>query len=239
MIPGPRYPLRAMKAARRLLVVDDEENWQDLLSAWLEAAGYALARAFTGREALKAAREAPPDAVLLDYGLPDITGLEVCRQLRALPATRSIPIVIISAQTKEKVALLQGGADYFVPKSENPAELMAVLEAVFRRRDMDRGVLSLGDLTLDPGTRSVLVKDQPAAVLTPKLFELFRTLVLRSPEPLSREELFRLLEGSDDMGASRALDILLNRLRKALPEDLAGRIKNVKGFGYLYLPPKK
>lgn len=227
-----------MKKGYRLLLVDDDASWLNLLATWLGSAGYKVSTASDGAAALRSAKTELPDCVLIDFNLPDVSGLQVCRQLRALRATCAVPIVVLSGPTKEKVAALEAGADYFVPKAENPAELLAVLGALFRRREMERGLLTLGDLSLDPKSREVYLGEQSAATLTPKMFELLHNLVLCSPEPLSRDELARRIRGLDGAGLSRALDILLNRLRKALPAVLAARIKSVQGFGYLYLPPQ-
>lgn len=227
---------RSQALTRRVLLVDDNEAWIFLVRTWLASAGYKLRSVPDGESALRDAAADPPDCVLLDFNLPDLTGIEVCRRLRGSRAACAVPIVMLSGPSREKAAALEAGADYFISKSENPAELLAVLKAVFRRRELDRGIVALGDLALDPRRREVFLGDALVGTLTPKMFELFYSLVLRSPEPVSREELFRQICESEGEGLSRALDLLLNRLRKCLPEELGRRIRSVQGFGYLYLP---
>jgi two-component system alkaline phosphatase synthesis response regulator PhoP len=226
----------------RILIVDDEPAWVTLVRFWLESAGYKnLESAGTGGEALVMAQGNPPDCILLDLELPDQSGMEVCRKLRSLPALSRTPVVLFTAHKREKVLGLQSGADYFVGKSERPHELLATLEAVLRRRQMEEGLLTQGGLTLKSSSRQVFWKDQLVATLTPKMFVLLHILVKHSPQPVSRTELYRLVEGVEAPGLSRALDVMLNRMRKSLPAELEGRIVNVKNFGYVFLvePPKE
>jgi len=221
---------------QRILVVEDNESWVDLLRAWLKHAGFHdVAAARTGREAVELARRSLPDCILLDLVLPDIDGLEVCKLIRSMPALSRTPIVMMTAHRKEKLEGLEVGADYFVQKSENPAELIVTLRAVFRRRELDADLLRKGDVTLDLDSRHVYFQDMKVAALTPKVFELFHILLQRGPEPVDKEVLFTAVAGRKRPELSRALDILMNRLRKALPVLLGERIKAVKGFGYVYL----
>ncbi len=220
----------------RILMVEDEWMWIELVRQWLKGAGYQnVDSAQTGAEALEKAASQAPDCILLDLVLPDQSGMEVCKKLRALPALGRVPVVLFTGHKREKVLGLQSGADYFVGKSEEPHELLATLDAVFRRRQMEEGTLAHGDLTLKTRERTVVWKEQPALTLTPKMFILFHVLVERSPQPVSRADLFRLMEGVEEPGLSRALDVMLNRLRKLLPPEVGGRIVNVKNFGYVFL----
>lgn len=220
----------------RILMVEDESMWIELVFHWLKRAGYAnVDSAQTGAEALEKAALAPPDCILLDLVLPDQSGMEVCRKLRAMPALGRVPIVLFTGHKREKVLGLQSGADYFVVKSDRPHELLATIEAVFRRRQMEEGTLIRGDLTLKAQERKVIWRGRPALALTPKIFVLFHVLVERGPQPVSRADLFRLVKGVKNPGLSRALDVMLNRLRKLLPPELGGRIVNVKNFGYVFL----
>lgn len=220
----------------RILIVDDEPDMVDLVRIWLKGAGYLrVDSAGTGHEALAIARDNPPDCILLDIVLPDQSGLEVCRILRSLPALSRTPVVLFTCHKREKVLGLQNGADYFVAKSEKPHELLATLDAIFRRRQMEEGMLSRGDLVLKSQERKVYWKGQEVATLTPKMFVLLHVLVERSPEPMSRDDLYRLVAGQENRGLSRALEVLLNRLRRSLPEELARRIVSARNFGYFYV----
>ena len=222
--------------AERILFVEDDEGCAALVSLWLSKAGYSVVEhAPTGAAALEAAVRRRPACVLLDWGLPDQTGAEVCQKLRSLPDLAAVPVILFTGHKREKVQGLQCGADYFVGKSEDPKELLATLEAVFRRRSQAAGVLERGDLVLRAATREFLWRGSAPRELTPKAFAMLHVLLERSPEPVSREDLYRLVEGMDNPGLSRALDVLLNRLKKALPPELAGRIVAVKNFGYCLL----
>ncbi|MEK7858658.1 MAG: response regulator transcription factor [Elusimicrobiota bacterium] len=221
---------------QRILLVEDEAGWVELVFFWLKKAGYSrMDSAGTGVEALEKAIAVPPDCLLLDLVLPDQSGMEVCKKFRAQATLSRIPVVLFTGHKREKVMGLQSGADYFVGKSDNPNELLATLEAVFRRQQMEAGMLSRGPLMLRSSDRTVYASGSPVAVLPPKMFLLFFVLVERSPQAVSRADLFRLVEGTGEPGLSRALDVMLNRLRHALPADLSRRIVSVKNFGYLFL----
>lgn len=222
--------------AGEILIIDDDPTWTEFLVEWLRQGGYdAVVTASGGEDGVAKMQKRPPDVVILDLELPDISGLEVCRRIRAVPRLSRIPIVLMTAHKKERVLGLQSGADYFVGKSDKPHELLATLSAVFRRRDLDAGVVRHGDIVLRAQERSVHYKEKLAATLTNKMFLLFNILVQRSPQPVSRADLYREVEGKENPGESRALDILLNRLRKKLPDDLSAGIVNVKGFGYCFI----
>lgn len=227
-------------SAERILIVDDEPDIVVLVRMWLESAGYSnLESVNTGKAALEASVSRPPACVLLDLGLPDMGGIEVCRKLRANPVTARTSIILFTGHRRDKLAGLEGGADYFVGKSGDPKELLATFDAVFRKKKQEAGVLERGELTLRVGDRGVWWRGAPAATLTPKAFTLFHILVERGPAPVSRDDLYRLVEGVENPGLSRALDVLLLRLRKSLPPELASRIVVVKNYGYCYLEQAK
>lgn len=224
------------KLAQKILVVDDNEDWNELVKLWLRNAGYQdVLTASNGTDAITLARKAVPDCILLDLVLPDMDGLEVCKTVRSIPALARTPIVMLTAHRKDKIMGLEYGADYFVQKSENPAELLATLRAVFRRRELDLNIYRKGDVALNLENRQVFFHDLHVVTLTPKTFELFHILLERSPEPVHKEILYSAVEGKKKPELSRALDILMNRLRKGLPVLLERRIKAVKGFGYVYI----
>lgn len=224
----------------RILVVEDDGGWIELLKIWLRNGGYSQVEyAVTGAHALEAAVSRKPDCVLLDFVLPDQDGGEVCQKLRAIPDLARVPVILFTGHGREKLLGLEKGADYFVGKSENPRELMATLDAVFRKAQSAGGLLTRGELSLRSEDRSVLVRGAPVAALTPKAYALFHILVERGPQPVSREDLYRMVEGVENPGLSRALDVMLNRLKKALPKELADRIVNVKNFGYCFLEDRR
>jgi DNA-binding response OmpR family regulator len=220
----------------RILVVEDDAGWIELLKVWFKGAGYTgIEYAQSGQEALDSAVQRRPECILLDLVLPDQSGMEVCQKLRALPDLGRVPVVLFTGHKREKVLGLQNGADYFVEKSERPHELLATLDAVFRRKKQEQGLLERGEVLLRSSDRQVLWKGSLAATLSPKMFVLLHVLVERSPQPVSRGDLYRMVEGVENPGLSRALDVMLNRLRKTLPPELAGRIVNVKNYGYVFV----
>lgn len=226
--------------AERILIVDDEPDIIVLVTMWLEDAGYTNLEAVkTGKAALEAAVSRPPACVLLDLGLPDMGGIEVCQKLRANPVTARASIILFTGHRRDKLAGLEGGADYFVGKTGDPQELLATFDAVFRKKKQEAGVLERGELLLRSGERTVSWRGGAPIALTPKAYTLFHILVERGPSPVSREDLYRLVEGVENPGLSRALDVLLLRLRKALPPEVAGRIVVVKNYGYCYLEQAK
>ena len=221
--------------AGSILMIEDMPDWTELVQFWLLRAGITrFDSAKTGAEGLEKAAQNTPDCILLDLGLPDQSGMDVCRKLRSLPALGRVPIVLLTAHKQDRLHGLECGADYFVGKSEDPKELLATVEAAFRRRFSEDGALTRGDLTLRLARREVLWKET-AVELTPKMFALLHILVERSPQPVSRGDLYRLVEGVEDPGLSRALDVMLNRLRKTLPAEVGARITAVKSFGYVFL----
>lgn len=227
-----------MAVTHKILIVEDFEPWVELLKVWLAGAGFQeLYVAGTGAQAVELAKKCAPDCILLDLVLPDMDGMEVCKIVRSIPSLGKTPIVMMTAHKKDKIQGLEFGADYFVQKSENPAELMATLRAVFRRRELDLNIVRKGDVCVHLLTRKVYFRDLEVATLTPKTFELFYVLLERSPEPVHKDLLYSAVEGRQKPELSRALDILMNRLRKSLPVLLQERIKAVKGFGYVYLQP--
>lgn len=224
----------------RILVVEDLVYWIELLKIWFEAAGYTeVEYAVTGALALEAAVQRKPDCILLDFVLPDQNGSEVCAKLKAIPNLARVPVVLFTAHGREKLLGLENGVDYFVGKSDKPRELMTTLDAVFKRARQEPGVLTHGDLSLHSEDRRVFWRAAPVASLSPKAFALFHILVERGPQPVSREDLFRMVEGVENPGLSRALDVMLNRLKKSLPKEISDRIMNVKNFGYCFLKDRR
>ncbi len=226
--------------SRRILIVEDNVHWVELVKVWLKGAGFPeFYVAYNGAEGIELARKSEPDCILLDIVLPDMDGMEVCKMIRSIPSLGRTPVILFTAHKKDKITGLEYGADYFVQKNENPRELLATLHAVFRRRDLDQNIMRKGDVSLDVESRRVHFRGLPVARLTPKTFELLHVLIERSPEPVHKDLLFSALEGKKKPELSRALDVLMNRLRKALPIALQRRIKAVKGFGYVYIPPSE
>lgn len=225
-------------AGYRILLVDDDCEWVSLVRLWLAQAGFnEVSVAETAHGALRAITADVPDCLILDLGLPDGEGLKVAEQVRVMPDAGGVPIIILTSQHEERVRGLAHGADHFVRKQPDGTELIATLNALFRRRDLDLGLRRFGDVALRPEEGEVFLSGRRAASLSPKAAALLLALLERAPSPVSREELSSHLQGQDDSETSRALDVMLTRLRSSLPDELAKRIRAVRGFGYVYVAP--
>jgi two-component system, OmpR family, phosphate regulon response regulator PhoB len=219
-----------------VLLVEDEPSQREILRYNLEAEGFEVVAASNGEEALERVAEGLPDLILLDWMMPHVSGLEVCRRLRAKPETKGIPILMLSARSEEvdKVRGLETGADDYVIKPYSVAELMARLRAHLRRaRPAVAGeVLEWSDLKLDPETHRV-TRAGAALKLGPTEFRLLSCLMERPGRVFSREQLLDRVWGRDIYVDSRTVDVHVGRLRKALMA--AGGddpLRTVRGAGY-------
>jgi DNA-binding response OmpR family regulator len=217
-----------------VLVVDDEPNIADLVDLYLSREGFRVVKATTGEGGVRAVTEHRPRLVVLDVGLPDIDGLEVCRRLRQ---TSNIPVIFLTARDGEidRVLGLELGADDYVTKPFSPAELVARVKAVLRRTEGPAApeIIQVGHATIDIGRREVRVGDAPLA-LTTKEFELLRFLAERPGLALSRQQILDGVWGYDWFGDARTVDVHLGQVRKKL--DGAVRIDTVRGVGYRLEP---
>ena len=213
-----------------ILVVDDEPNIADLIELYLQREGYRVVKAATGEGGVRAVAEHRPRLVVLDVGLPDIDGLEVCRRLRQ---TTTIPVIFLTARDSEvdRVVGLELGADDYVIKPFSPPELVARVKAVLRRTDGAAGteIIQIGDATIDVGRREVRVRDEVIAFTT-REFALLQFLAERPGLALSRQQILDGVWGYDWFGDFRTVDVHLAQIRKKL--DGAVRIDTVRGVGY-------
>lgn len=219
-----------------VLVVEDEAAQREVICYNLEAEGFDVCRAETGDEALLAALETPPDIILLDWMLPGVSGIEVCRQLKVSNTTKRIPIIMISARSEEvdKVRGLETGADDYVTKPYSVVELVARVKSQLRRsRPSAVGErLEFADIILDAETHRV-TRAQKAVKLGPTEFRLLTTFMEKPGRVWSREQLLDRVWGRDIYVDTRTVDVHIGRLRKALSihggED---PIRTVRGAGY-------
>ncbi|MGH6977403.1 MAG: phosphate regulon transcriptional regulator PhoB [Stellaceae bacterium] len=219
-----------------VLVVEDETALLTLLRYNLEKEGFTVSAAHDGEEALLQLKEAKPDAVLLDWMLPRVSGIEVCRQIRRTPAWRDLPVIMLTARGEEgdRVRGLDSGADDYVVKPFSPNELIARLRAVIRRARpaSNAETLRFSDLALDLSAHKVS-RDSKPIHLGPTEFRLLRFLMERPGRVFSREQLLDAVWGRDAEVELRTVDVHIRRLRKALNGD--GRtdvIRTVRAAGY-------
>jgi len=210
-------------AAARILLVDDELSIQRTLSPLLRSRGYDVEVAGNGADALRSAVEHPPDLIVLDLGLPDLEGSEVCRRIR-LSAT--MPIIVLSARANEadKVSALDLGADDYVTKPFGPEELLARIRVWLRRVGSDdhgeSGRVTVGDLTIDYDRRRLL-RDDEEIRLTPKEFELLAFLAHNANRVLTHRAILKAVWGPNAVDQPEHLWVLVAQLRKKIERDPA------------------
>ena len=221
----------------RILVVDDEPDLLELVRFNLSQAGFEVETAATGREALERLEASPPDLVILDLMLPDVSGNDICRQIRGDPALAELPIVMLTAKSEEvdRVVGFELGADDYVAKPFSPRELTLRVRAVLRRRASAPGPgrsIERGMLRVDPERHRCFVQEQEIE-LTAKEFRLLATLMSRPGRVMTRERLLDEVWGSEITVTSRTIDTHLKRLREKLGP-AGDLIETVRGVGYRF-----
>ena len=223
---------------QRILVVEDEVSISDALVYTLRGEGYDVDAVADGESGLEAARSQLYDALVLDLMLPGLSGLEVCRRIRA---ESSVPILMLTARTAEvdRVVGLDAGADDYISKPFSMPEFVSRVRSILRRRDLDRteggnGLLKVGGLELDLGAHIVRVEGRTVS-LTPSEFRVLTLLSERPGRVFSRRELMQRLWDSSYVGDERAADVHVANLRRKIEEDPAEpvRLVTVRGAGYM------
>jgi len=229
---------KAMNAALKplILIVEDEIDLVTLLKYNLEKEGFRVMSANDGEEALLLANEQTPHLVLLDWMLPLMSGLEVCRQLRRNPKTRDIPVIMLTARGEEvdKVRGLNSGADDYISKPFSPTELVARIRAVLRRASpgLAEELLRFADVVMDLAAHRVRRAGRDVH-LGPTEFRLLRHFMQHPGRVFSREQLLDVVWGHDVYVEPRTVDVHIRRLRKALNEtDDQDLIRTVRSAGY-------
>jgi two-component system phosphate regulon response regulator PhoB len=224
-------------AARPLvLVVEDEAALATMLRYNLEKQGFRVEEAGDGQEALLRLGESQPDIVLLDWMLPGLSGIEVCRQIRRRPATRDVPVIMVTARTEEQDAVrgLNTGADDYITKPFNMEALLARMRALLRRANPmpTKGRLVFHDITLDLATHRAQRNDR-ALALGPTEYRLLEFFMQHPRRVFSREELLNAVWGADIHVEPRTVDVHIRRLRKSIngpgEQDL---VRTVRTAGY-------
>lgn len=219
-----------------VLVVEDEPAQREVLAYNLEAEGYRVLRAENGEEGLLLVNESAPDIIVLDWMLPNVSGIEVCRRLKTRAETRGIPIIMLSARSEEvdRVRGLETGADDYVVKPYSIVELMARVRAQLRRvRPSSVGeTLQFSDIRLDAESHRVFRGDATLK-LGPTEFRLLATFMEKPGRVWSREQLLDRVWGRDIYVDTRTVDVHIGRLRKALCQH-GGEdpVRTVRGAGY-------
>lgn len=219
-----------------VLVIEDEAAQREVLAYNLEAEGFRVTRADNGEEGLLCVAEDAPDVIVLDWMMPHLSGIEVCRRIRMRPETRAIPIIMLSAKSEEvdKVRGLETGADDYVVKPYAVSELMARVRTQLRRvRPASVGeMLSYDDIVLDAETHRVTRADTPLK-LGPTEFRLLTTFMEKPGRVWSRDALLDRVWGRDIYVDTRTVDVHVGRLRKILTQHGGSDpLRTVRGAGY-------
>jgi two-component system response regulator RegX3 len=229
-----------VEGGERILIVEDEESLADSVRYNLEREGYVVTVAVDGRRALERFRAEPPALVILDLMLPEVSGLDLCRAIRA---ESDVPIIMVTAKDSEadKVAGLELGADDYVTKPFSVRELVSRVRALLRRTRMQAGdtredVLGGGPVEMDIVRHEVRVGGE-AVSLPPKEFELLETFLRRRGRLLTRDFLIEEVWGADYFGDTKTLDVHVKRLRKKIEEDPHHPVHlvTVRGLGYKFV----
>ena len=221
-----------------ILVVEDEPVTQELIAANLERAGHRVTRAASVPEAAAAMREVLPDLVLLDWILPDVTGVSFARRLRTDQRTRDIPIIMLTGRSQEtdKVTGLEAGADDYITKPFSPRELLARVKAVIRRRAplLSEEVVEIAGLRLDPAAHRITGSGEKIELGATE-FRMLHFFMLHPDWVYSRAQLLDEVWGDHVFVEERTVDVHIRRLRQALqPTGHAGLLETVRGMGYRF-----
>ena len=224
-----------MKTTKRILVIEDEQDVIDLLTLNLQkAGGFTISTANDGAAGLRKAREEAPALIILDLMLPKMPGLEVCKVLKTDPATRHIPIIMLTAKAEEidRIVGLEFGADDYVTKPFSPREIILRIKAIMRRGagEATEEKLTSGLITVDPARHHVAVGGKSIRLTTVE-FNLLTRLMQRPGRVQSRDRLLNEVWGYESVIDTRTVDTHVRRLREKLGK-AAGAIETVRGFGY-------
>jgi two-component system phosphate regulon response regulator PhoB len=230
--------LEGERMKSKILVVDDETDAVDLIEFNLKGAGYDVVAANDGAEALRKARSVLPALIILDLMLPEIDGMEVCKQLKRDPATAKIPIIMLTAKAAEidRVLGLELGADDYVTKPFSPRELVLRVKNMLKRGqpvEEKAEQIRVGDLVIDQPRHEVLVKGK-AVELTATEFKLLTVLAQRRGRVQSRDQLLQDVWEYDNLIDTRTVDTHMRRLREKLGA-AARYLDTIRGVGYRFV----
>jgi two-component system, OmpR family, phosphate regulon response regulator PhoB len=224
--------------AKRILIVEDEKPIRDMIAFGLRRAGFEVREAEDCQRARVELADRPPDLVLVDWMLPDMSGLELTRHMKKDAATREVPVIMLTARAEEedKIRGLEGGADDYITKPFSPRELLARIKAVLRRGgpEEDEEVLAAGALRLNTASHRVTAGDESVA-LGPTEYRLLKFFMSHPDRVYSRGQLLDRVWGGNVYVEERTVDVHIRRLRKALePSGCDRLIQTVRGAGYRF-----
>ncbi len=227
----------------KILVIEDDQETAEFIKQVLSAEGFEVVHSYTGKDIIKKVLLHSPDLILLDLMLPDVDGIDVCRELKADFRFQTIPVIMLTARasTEDKIIGFESGADDYLLKPFDPRELVARIKALLRRVEIfgskPHEVITIGPITIDVDSYTVTVLQPQKIELTPKEFQLLYLLMKNHNRVLDRKFLLRTLWGYSDeqeMEKTRTLDVHIMNLRKKLGEGVGQYIKTVENIGYKF-----
>jgi len=232
--PDKKYEIN-MNQEIRILLVDDEPDILEFLKYYLQKEKFKVFTANNGREGITIAKQKLPHLIMLDIMMPELDGIETCRQLREIKELKDSLIVYLTARNEEfsEIAGFDAGADDYITKPIKPRVLLSRLKAILRRFSRDEEkikVISLGDITIDR-EKYMVTKNGTGISLPKKEFELLSMLATKPGRVFTRDEIMNQVWGSDVIVGDRTIDVHIRKVREKLGEDY---IKTIKGIGYKF-----
>jgi two-component system alkaline phosphatase synthesis response regulator PhoP len=223
-----------MQEQYKILIADDEPDILEFLQYNLEKEGYAISTANNGKEAIDQARRVQPHMILLDIMMPEMDGIEVCRELRAMPEFKNTLVAFLTARNEDysQIAGFDVGADDYITKPIKPRILISRIKALLRRfnTDVKEEAISLGNIQIDQ-EKYLVYKDGEKLNLPKKEFELLTLLTSKPGKVFSRKEIMSRVWGNDIIVGDRTIDVHIRKLREKIGED---NFKTIKGIGYKF-----
>jgi two-component system alkaline phosphatase synthesis response regulator PhoP len=222
----------------KILIADDEPDILEFVSYNLNKEGYQVSTAKNGAEAIELAKKIKPHLILLDIMMPELDGVEVCRELRSNPDFKNTIIAFLTARSEDysQIVGFEVGGDDYITKPIRPRVLTSRISALLRRYSnapsdgSDKDIIKIADLTIDK-TKVLVYKNEEEIVLAKKEFELLFLLASKPGKVFTREEIFKIVWGNDVIVGNRTIDVHIRKIREKVGEDY---IKTIKGIGYKF-----
>jgi two-component system alkaline phosphatase synthesis response regulator PhoP len=222
----------------KILIADDEPDILEFVSYNLNKEGYQVSTAKNGAEAIELAKKIKPHLILLDIMMPELDGVEVCRELRSNPEFKNTIIAFLTARSEDysQIVGFEVGGDDYITKPIRPRVLTSRISALLRRYSnapsdgSDKDIIKIADLTIDK-TKVLVYKNEEEIVLAKKEFELLFLLASKPGKVFTREEIFKIVWGNDVIVGNRTIDVHIRKIREKVGEDY---IKTIKGIGYKF-----
>ncbi len=225
----------ALQTSYKILIVDDEIDIIELLSYNLKKENFTVVAAMNGKEAIQIASKMKPDIILMDVMMPEMDGIEACRQIKALPQLKNTPLIFLTARGEEfsELAGFEAGADDYIIKPIKPRVLISRLKAILRRNQSDAatpGRMEFADLKIDRETFTVTYLGK-ALQFPKKEFELLSLLASKPGKVFTREQILESIWGDDVLVVDRTIDVHIRKIREKLDDNF---IQTIKGVGYKF-----